>query len=94
VISAPNTTEAVDLEALLADQDPAAPDERHCHLQAVKQSGTGALEWNGGRPLCGSPRATRCPGARLIMFGGEACCRACHRPICPQCAAQERGATS
>jgi hypothetical protein len=87
------TTEAVDLEALLVDQD-ATPDRRFCHLQAARHH-AGVRVWATDRPICGDPSATRCPGRRLTAaYGGEARCPACARPFCPVCTAQDRGATS
>jgi hypothetical protein len=88
-----STTEEVDLEALLVDQD-ATPDERHCHLQAARQHG-GVRVWATDRPICGDPSATRCPGRRLTTsYAGEKLCPACARPYCPQCVVQNRAVTS
>lgn len=90
----PSTTEAVDLAALLVDQD-VEPDERFCHVQAARNDEAGVRVWASDRPICGSPSATRCPGRRLTAaYAGEKVCPACGRPYCPVCVAQNRGATS
>jgi len=84
--------DAEDLERLLDEQD-VEPDERYCHRQAVIHDAGGERVWQADRPVCGSPRATRCPGPRLTArYAGEANCAACGRPICPACAAHDRGA--
>jgi hypothetical protein len=89
----PSTTEEVDLEALVVDQD-VTPDQRFCHVQAARNDEAGERVWSSDRPLCGDPRATRCPGRRLTAaYAGERLCPACGRPYCPVCIAQDRGTT-